>query len=158
MILTPSFSASESEDGKTMTFTLTAFDVENDEGLVKGDFSIISLVLTDAYGEDLETLSFLESDTVTYNKTTDLWINATLFMTAGEEYDPVLQQYPTKQISQTKLAQVLQGHKCCGRHQENFCLAIAYLNGARNDQYINGNDVKYQLNIDNANAYLSALI
>ena len=158
MIFTPSFTAQESEDGKKVTITLTAFDVANTEGLVKANFSVISLILTDAYGVDLTTLSFLTSNTVIYNKTTDLWINALLFMSrTGQDYS-LLQSYPTKQISQTKLAKVLQENKCCGKYGENFCIAIAYLNGARNDQFINGNDVKYQINIDNANAYLGALI
>ncbi len=160
MAFTPAFKASESEDGKTVTFTLTAFDgsIEANDDFSKEDFTPISIVLTDAYGEDLETLDFLTVDEVVYNKTTDLWINATLFMSSeGEDYE-VTHSYPTKQISQTKLAQVLYGNKCCGKYGENYALGLGYLLGARNDQYIDGNEVKYQRDVDNANAYFSALI
>lgn len=156
----PTFSATEAEDGKTVTFTLTAFVGANDENYVKSDFSDISLVLTDAYGDDITTLSFNTSDVVVYSKTSDKWINATIFLTGiGDVADyERLQQYPFKQITQTKLAKILQAHKCCGRHSENYCLGLSYLFGANNDKYISGNDVSYQVNINNTNAYFDTLI
>lgn len=156
----PTFSASESEDGKSVTFTLTAFAGANDEDYVKSDFTDLILVLTDAYGEDITTLSFNSVDSVVWNKTTDDWVNATLFATGiGDVADyELLKQYPFKQITQTKLAEILQQRKCCGRHNENYCLGLSYLFGANNDRYISGNDVSYQVNIENANAYFDTLI
>ena len=90
MIFTPNFSATESNDGKTITFTNTSNFDTNDQGYTRNDFTTNRLVLKDAYGALLDTIDFptagLDRDKITFSLDKDKWIDAELQMDSPGPY------------------------------------------------------------------------
>lgn len=154
----PSYTGLESEDGLTVLFTNTSFNVSNDEGYIKSNFGTNELILEDAYGQQLDILSFVESDSVIWEKTKDYFVRGTLSMDGVDAYETI-HDFPFKRIAHKKHGKVLQAGKCHGnKHKDNYCKALGYLLGAEDDAFILGNEVSYQINIDAANSYLDLLV
>lgn len=149
--------AAQSADGLVSTFTDDNNYADNDEGYVKADFTTNTIVIKDANGNVLQTSSFLDSDTVTYNQTKDLWFTTERLLEGIAEYEKT-QKFPLRRITNNKLQQVL-GSGCCqgAANAKNLCEANAYIIGAINAAP-SGNSVAWQNDIDAANSFLDLIL
>lgn len=152
-----STSASQSADGLTVTFTDGSNYTDNTEGYVKSDFTTNTIVITDANGEVLQTSDFLTSDTVEYTQTEDTWFTTTRTLAGIADYTKV-QKFPLKRITINKLEDALSMGCCQSKgNSDNLCKADTFIAGADYSE-ITGNAVKWQNNIDAANAYLDLIL
>lgn len=156
-IFAVSTSASQSADGKVVTFTDTSNYGANDQGYVKSDFSVNTIVLKDAFGNVLDTLNFLSSNTVTYTQTKDNWFTTERSLSGVATYTKE-EKFPLMRITINKLQKVL-GSGCCqgATNARNLCEANAFINGA-NFVAPTGNSVAWQNDIDAANSYLDIIL
>jgi hypothetical protein len=153
----PSTAAAQSADGRVSTFTDTSPYGDNDEGYVKSDFTVNTIVIKDAEGNILQTSSFLDSNTVTYNQTKDLWFTTERLLQGVAEYEKT-QKFPLRRITNNKLQKVL-GSGCCqgAANARNLCEANAFIIGAINAAP-SGNSVAWQNDINAANSFLDLIL
>jgi len=149
--------ADQSADGLVSTFTDTNNYADNDEGYVKSDFTVNTIVIKDANGVVLQTSDFLTSDTVTYNQTKDIWFTTERVLQGIAEYEKT-QKFPLRRITNNKLQTVL-GSGCCqgATNARHLCEATAFLIGAINAAP-SGNSTAWQNDIDAANSFLDLIL
>lgn len=153
----PSTSASQSADGLTVTFIDSSDYINNNQGYTKSDFTTNTLVIKDAYGEVLQTSSFLYTDTITYKQTSDHWFTTERVLAGIADYSRT-QKFPLRRITTNKMETVL-GSGCCqgATNAKNLCEANAYVIGAI-DAAPSGNSVAWQRFIDAANSFLNLIL
>jgi hypothetical protein len=156
----PKFSLTESADGTLVTVTQQSFDISNDQGYVKSNFTTNKIVVKDVYGNTLATLDFVnDSDNVrTFTKTKDYLLIASLTLAGIASYS-LTWEYPTHRITATKLNEaILNGHCCNTKSNSHLSNISLFINGYMSDRFLAGKQVSYQQNIDNANTYLDLLV
>lgn len=153
----PATSASQSNDGLTVTFVDSSNYSDNTEGYVKSDFTTNTLIIKDGYGEVLQTSDFLTSDTITYQQTKDHWFTTERVLAGIASYSRT-QKFPLRRITTNKMETVL-GSGCCqgAANAKNLCEANAYVIGAI-DAQPSGNAVLWQRFIDAANSFLNLIL
>lgn len=157
-VFAAAFTATQSSTGLVITITDTSNYSTNDQGYTMSDFTTREFILTDYAGAALETIPIPDGETVvTYDITSDEWINITLNLAGVASYTKY-QRYPFDRITINKLEEALiQG--CCqsAKNKSNLCMANAFINGA---QYVAplGNASKFNQNITAANSYLDLIV
>lgn len=157
MIFTPSFTATESADGKTILFTNVSNFDNNSEGYSRAAFTTNQLVLTDAYGAVIDTIDFPITgdgqDKITYPINTPQWINANLQLAGPATYS-TSKSFAFYRLFMEKYKSILVSGSKRSFKDKNFSVSTYFKDVA---VYSIDNAIEFQENIDAAVSYINTV-
>lgn len=150
----PSYSISQSSDGRTLTLTDTSNWVSNTEGYIITNFAR-SILLNDAFDELITTVTFTGTDLVeTYTLIGDKWVKSYFTITGTPTFNLDVQQYAFYRQFQVAYRNAIKQGCGCGCGNIDLCSVDAFVTTAQFAIPV-GNGEEFQNDIDAANAYLN---
>jgi len=157
MTFTPNFTAQESSDGKTVTFTNTSNFGTNDQNYQIADFTVNKLELKDAYGSVIQEINFptsgADTNVIRFTLPSDIWIEAKLILSGPASFTKIL-KFPFYKMFMLKSKGILRNNI---RKQVLFgdFSKSQFFKDVAVDSIAIGDGAEFQDNIDAANKFLS---
>lgn len=153
----PEFTITVSSDGLTLTIEDQSNYTDNDESLVISSFTTREVVLLDAYGEDIATVSLGSQLEVTATITADIWVNATLVLTGDSLNYTKNHLFGFDRITKNLFGELQIGGCCTNPTVENALMKATILFRGADEAELSGNGPAWQTDIDAAYAFLNSV-